>query len=68
VSDDKLRVRLIGQIEGLNAALQLIPATPENVDVAGQLVEAMQAIVKQLDDMEEDDKRQLAFWGVYDGN
>lgn len=68
MSDDKLKIRLIGQLEGINIALQLLPSNPENVDVAAQLVGKMQNITEQLEELDEVDKRQMSFWGVYDGH
>lgn len=66
--DDKHRIRLIGQLEGINIALQLLPSTPENVDAAAKLVEEMRAITEQLEALDEADKRQMSFWGAYDGH
>ncbi len=66
--DDKLKIRLIGQLEGINIALQLLPSTPENVNVEAQLVGKMQNITEQLEELDEVDKRQMSFWGVYDGH
>jgi hypothetical protein len=68
MSDSNEINRLVGQIEGLNLALQLMPTTPENVNYAQQLVEEMGRITEILDGMESESKKQLAFWGVYEGN
>jgi len=60
--------RLVGQLEGINYALQQLPTTPENVDTAAKLVVEMQRVSEQLETLEAEDKRQLAFWGPYEGN
>lgn len=54
--DDKIKIRLIGQLEGINIALQLLPSTTENVDVAAKLVGEMTAISEQLEELDAVDK------------
>lgn len=66
--DPVTAARLVGQLEGINTALQLLPTTPENVDVAAKLVLEMKRVAESLETLENEDRRQSSFWGLYEGN